>query len=301
MTKQTIFDVLIIGGSYAGLSAGMTLGRALRKVLIIDNGNPCNKQTPHSHNFITQDGKHPLEILQTAKQQVLKYDTVKFYQGLAVKAKVITDGFEIVTNDGSVFIVKKLLFATGLKDFMPSIEGFAACWGISFLHCPYCHGYEVRHQPTGILANGDKAMHYAQLLSNWTNDLTIITNGASQLTADQTAKIHSKNIPIIEQEIEAVEHIDGNVQQIKFKDGSTIAVNVVYTSPPTEQKCSLVEALGCELTETGWVKVNDFRETTVEGVYACGDNSSMRAVAIAVATGGMAGACINLKLSEEAF
>lgn len=129
MTNYKNFDVIIIGGSYSGLSAGMALGRALRNVLIIDNGKPCNKQTPHSHNFITQDGKTPKEISELAKQQVEKYKNVKFHNGLVVSCIKTETGFKITTIDNHEFSTKKLIFATGVKDLMPDIKGFAECWG----------------------------------------------------------------------------------------------------------------------------------------------------------------------------
>src|SRR5690606_19368783 len=146
---------IIIGGSYAGLSAAMALGRSLRKVLIIDAGKPCNRQTPHSHNFITQDGKTPAEISSIARAQVAQYETVTFLSGFAVEGKKTNSGFEIKTEKGEIFESKKLILATGVKDIMSEIPGFAECWGISVIHCPYCHGYEVRNEKTGILANGD--------------------------------------------------------------------------------------------------------------------------------------------------
>ena len=166
MTNNNHFDVIIIGGSYSGLSAAMALGRSLRNVLIIDSGLPCNRQTPHSHNFITQDGKQPAVIAGKARTQVLQYNTVRFLNGRAISGKKTENGFTISTQKEEVFTAKKLVFATGVKDIMPDIDGFSACWGISVIHCPYCHGYEVSNEKTGILANGDIAFHYAQLIRN---------------------------------------------------------------------------------------------------------------------------------------
>ena len=221
MTNNTHYDVIIIGGSYAGLSAAMALGRAMRRVLIIDSGQPCNQQTPHSHNFLTQDGKTPKAISSMAKAQVENYPTVTFYNGLATHGFKIDNGFEITTQAGETFSTKKLIFATGVKDIMPNIKGFKECWGISVIHCPYCHGYEVRHQKTGILANGDVAFHYAQLIRNWTKDLTIFTNGTSTLTQDQTSIIKKHNISIIEKEIAALRHQNGSIEHIIFKNDTT--------------------------------------------------------------------------------
>jgi thioredoxin reductase len=196
MADSNTFEVIIIGGSYSGLSAAMSLGRSLRKVMIIDSGKPCNRQTPHSHNFLTQDGETPAAISQKAKNQVMDYPTVSFHEGLAIKAHKTGNDFEVITETGEKFTSKKLIFATGLKDIMPEIDGFADCWGISILHCPYCHGYEARDTKTAILANEDSGFHYAQLLSNWTKDLALFTDGISILTAEtgrNSQKKRSKN------------------------------------------------------------------------------------------------------------
>ena len=143
MKKEEHFDVIIIGGSYSGLAAGMALGRALKQVLIIDSHTPCNRQTPYSHNLITNDGKTPAEIASVAKQQVAAYPTVHFFNGLAVQGSGTNNAFKIKVASGETFSGDKLIFATGIKDIMPNIDGFSECWGISVLHCPYCHGYEV--------------------------------------------------------------------------------------------------------------------------------------------------------------
>ena len=302
MTDNKNFDVIIIGGSYAGLSAAMALGRALRNVLIIDSGLPCNRQTPHSHNFITEDGEKPNVISEKAKAQVFKYDTVKFLNDLAVSGKKIESGFAIITQTGKEFTTKKLVFATGVKDIMPDIKGFAECWGISVIHCPYCHGYEVKNEKTGILANGDFAFHYAQLIHNWTKELTIFTNGKSSLSKEQTDKITGHNIPIIEKEIAYLKHENGNVRQIVFKDDSTFELKAIYSRPSFEQHCKIPEMLGCELTEQGYIEVDMFQKTTVTNVFACGDNTNpMRSVANAVATGNLAGAVVSNGMTEEEF
>jgi len=302
MSDKKDFDVIIIGGSYAGLSAAMALGRALRNVLIIDSGLPCNRQTPHSHNFITQDGQKPGSIAEQAKTQVLKYNTVRFLNGLAVAGEQTENGFEITTSQGDKFAAKKLVFATGVKDHMPDIDGFSACWGISVIHCPYCHGYEVKGVRTGILANGDFAFHYAQLIRNWTKDLTVFTNGKSTLTREQSDKMVRHNIPIVEKEIAHLKHESGQVEQIVFKDHSTFDLKAIYSRPEFDQHCKIPETLGCELTEQGLLEVDMVQRTTVPNVFACGDNASMmRSVAYAVAAGNVAGAVVNNTMTEEEF
>lgn len=302
MTDSNHFDVIIVGGSYAGLSSAMALGRSLRNVLIIDSGKPCNRFTPHSHNFITQDGEKPSVIAENAKVQVLKYPTVKFHSDLAVSGKKTEKGFEITTQAGSVFKAKKLVFASGIKDIMPDIKGFAECWGISVIHCPYCHGYEVKNERTGILTNGNFAYHYAQLVRNLTKDLTVFINGKADFTPEQKDKFAKHNIPVIEKEVAYLNHENGNVRQIVFKDNSTFDLKAIYSRPAFEQHCKIPEMLGCELTEQGHIKADMFQKTTVAGVYACGDNTHpMRSVANAVAAGNFAGAMANSELTEEEF
>lgn len=302
MAHQNTFDVIIVGGSYSGLSAGMALGRALKKVLIIDGGKPCNRQTPYSHNFITHDGDTPTEIAALANLQVRRYNTVKFYTGLAISGQKTTTGFEIVVATGETFFAKKVIFATGIKDIFLGIDGFAACWGISVLHCPYCHGYEVRNEVTGILGNGESGFDMARLISNWTNDLTFFTNGKSVLTVEQTEILGKHNIKILEKEVDKFEHNDGYIQKIIFRDGTASAIKAMYAPVPFEQHCSIPESLGCERTDEGFIKVDSFQESTIKGVYACGDNSTrMRTVANAVAMGTTAGIAASKKLIVEEF
>ena len=302
MTDKKHFDVIIIGGSYSGLAAAMALGRALRNVLIIDSGKPCNRQTPHSHNFLTQDGKTPKEISLLAKQQVLAYNTITFFDGLATKGFKSKNIFEIQTESGDIFSTTKLIFATGIKDIIPSIIGFPECWGISVLHCPYCHGYEVKNETTGVLGNGEYGFEFSKLISNWTKDLTLFTNGASTLSAEQIAKLEKHQIKIVEKEIDKLEHLNGHLQNILFKDTSKTNIQAIYTRLPFKQNCPISQQLGCELTEDGYLKVDAFQKTTAKGVFACGDNlSRMRTVANAIAMGTTTGMTVNRELVDETF
>jgi thioredoxin reductase len=300
MDIQQTFDVIIIGGSNAGLSAGMTLGRAMRQVLIIDSGNPCNKQTPHSHNFLTQDGRQPAEVLEIAKAQVLSYPTVQYVSGTVTAAGGSNHNFEVTTSDGRHFRATKLLFATGVRDIMPDIEGFATCWGISVIHCPYCHGYEFKGQPTGILMNGDLAVDFSRFIHNWTDQLTLFTDGKATFSAEGRQKITRRKIRIVEKEIKSLEHENGYLKGIRFADGSRQPLDALYARPAFEQHSKLPGQLGCSLTEGGHIRVDDAKMTSVAGIYAAGDNATpMRSVAGAVAAGMVAGAMMNNAFIEE--
>ncbi len=302
MNDRKQFDIIIIGGSYAGLAAAMALGRALRNVLVIDSGKPCNRQTPHSHNFLTQDGKTPKEISTLAKQQVSAYNTISFFDGFATKGLKTDKGFEIQTEMADNFSATKLVFATGIKDIMPEIVGFSECWGISVLHCPYCHGYEVKNEITGILGNGEYGFEFSKLISNWTKDLTLFTNGASTLTDEQKSELEKHSIEIVEKEIKELEHLNGYLKNIIFEDGSKQIVKAIYTRLPFEQNFTIAEQLGCELTEDGYIKIDAFQKTTTKNVFACGDNATrMRTVANAIAMGTLTGMTVNKELVDERF
>jgi thioredoxin reductase len=302
MNKGIVFDVIIIGGSYSGLSAAMALGRSMRRVLIIDSGQPCNQPTPHSHNFITQDGVEPGLIAQAAQEQVLKYPTVEFIQGLAVDGKATNEGYEITTSSGATFKSEKLLFATGIKDLMPDIKGFSDCWGKTVIHCPYCHGYEFRGKKTGIMANGDKAFHLASLVNNLTDQLCILTAGQPTFSSEQLKKLEAHKIEVIESEISEIGHQNGSIRQVVFSDGKKRGLDAAYAAIPFEQHCRIPRKLGCELTEMGLIQVDMMQKSSVPGIFACGDNASpMRSVAYAVAAGNVAGAMINMELTQAKF
>lgn len=302
MADNKNFDVIIIGGSYAGLSSAMALGRSLKKVLVIDSGKRCNRQTPHAHNFITQDGEEPGKIAEKARMEILKYNTINSIDDLAVTGKQDDEGFVITTQKGGSYHAKKLILASGIKDIMPDIKGFAACWGISVVHCPYCHGYEIRNQKTAILMKGNSGLHLASLVNNLTADITLLTMGKADFSPEELAKLNAHKIKIVDTEVVEVEHENGQIRNVVFSDGSKADFTAVYSAVPFTQNSDIPAALGCELTEHGHLKVDGFQATTVAGVYACGDSSSMmRSIANAVYSGNLAGAIVNKVLTEEQF
>ncbi len=302
MELKPLYDVIIIGGSYAGLSAAMALGRSLKNTLIIDNGIPCNRQTPHSHNFITQDGEKPKVIAERAREQVAQYKSIEFLNAKAIKGKKLEGKFEIQTEEGDKIFAKKLIFATGIKDLLPEIKGFTACWGISVIHCPYCHGYEFKGKKTAIMIDNEKAFHIAQLVNNLTDNITILTSGKTYFSDVQLQKLKDHHIDIIDKEVLEIVHHLGNVNAVTFTDGSQVPFDAIYASVPFIQHSQIPQELGCELNEQGYIKTDSFQMTNIEGVFACGDNTSpMRSVANAVAAGNLTGAMVNYILTEENF
>jgi thioredoxin reductase len=296
------FDVIIIGGSYAGLSAAMALGRSRRRVLILDTGRPCNRQTPHSHNFLTQDGATPAALRAQALAQVLHYPTIQLRSDEALTTTPVTDGFRIETTAAGPLTAKKLLLATGIVDLMPPIPGFAECWGISVLHCPYCHGYEVGDQRLGVLGNGDLGFELARLLHNWSAQLTLFTNGPATLTPEQQQSLTRQGIAIVEVPVAAFVHEQGHLQALVLANGTRQALDAVFAHVPFRLPGTLAQQLGCALTEAGHIQVDDFQHTSVPGVFAAGDATTpMRALAAAIAAGSKAGAFLNKELIVESF
>ncbi|PHI20093.1 pyridine nucleotide-disulfide oxidoreductase [Lewinellaceae bacterium SD302] len=256
MEKDKEFDVIIVGGSYAGMSAAMALGRSLRSVLIIDSGKPCNRQTPHAHNIITQDGRTPKAISEAAKKQTLAYPTVAFASDLVTGVSRNERGFSVNTQSTQGIQARKILFATGVRDIMPDIKGFAECWGISILHCPYCHGYEVARQHLGILANGEVAFELCKLIQHWADKLTLFTNGKVALDAEQIRMIEKLDIEIVEKDIAELEQEAGQLKKVVFMDKSEYKVDAIFSRVAFEQHCKLPEELGCRQNEQGYIEVD---------------------------------------------
>ncbi|MFN7160760.1 MAG: NAD(P)/FAD-dependent oxidoreductase [Candidatus Gracilibacteria bacterium] len=302
MVKKAKYDVVIIGGSFAGLSAAMSLGRSMRDVLIIDAGKPCNKGVKEAHNIITQDGEAPDGIRKTALKNVLQYETIEQVCDMVDDIKGEDGKFVVYLHSGERIECRKILFASGLKDELPEIEGYRECWGKSIVHCPYCHGYETRGQKVGVLSNGPKAFAFVRLIHHWAPDLRFYTNEAAYLAPEELEKLRDKGIFMCEKKVVKFEHTDGMLERIVFEDGTSDEINFLFSAPVTVQSTDLPEKLGCMLTKENQLQVNEQQETTVKGVYGAGDNTaSFRAVVVSMASGNQAGVLINNQLIQEEF
>ncbi|HMI05669.1 MAG TPA: NAD(P)/FAD-dependent oxidoreductase, partial [Pedobacter sp.] len=266
----------------------------------IDSGKPCNRQTPHSHNFLTQDGNTPEGIAKISKAQVMQYPTIEFMEGKVTRVGGENNQFVVYNSEGQAMAAKKILFATGLKDLMPKIRGFADCWGISVIHCPYCHGYEYRNEQTGIFVNGDMAFEFARLINNWTKKLTVFTNGVSAIDKSHREQLVQLNIDVVETPIQEVRHTNGILDKLIFADGSGTKITALYAKLPFEQHSDIPINLGCQMTDAGHIQTDDFQKTSIPGIYAAGDNANMfRTLSMTVAAGTKAGAIINQELIAE--
>ncbi|MGY5798315.1 NAD(P)/FAD-dependent oxidoreductase [Rheinheimera faecalis] len=287
-------DVIIVGGSYAGMAAALQLVRARRSVLLIDAGSRRNRFADSSHGFLTQDGNSPQAIAATAKAQLLAYPTVQWLEDSAISASKTQAGFQVNTEQQS-YQAKRLLLATGVTDQLPEIPGLAERWGKSIFHCPYCHGYELDQGPIGVLAASPLALHHALMLPDW-GPTTLFTNECFEPDAEQKAQLLARGVVI---EPGKVLQISGKAD-VQLTAGKTLQMAGLFTQPTTTVNSPLAEQLGCQFEQGpmgAFIQTSASKETTVPGVFACGDNARMAgSVAIAIGDGSLAGAMAHQSL-----
>jgi thioredoxin reductase len=297
------FDVAIVGGASAGLAAALILGRSMRKTVVFDTGEPRNKPAAHAHNVFTRDGVSPLEILHIGREQLKAYPSVMIAQERVITAAKEDGRFRLETASGEAFIVRKVILATGVKDILPEIEGITALWGNKVIHCPYCHGWEVKDTPVALIGNDDMAYHLIATVYNLNKDLTIFTNGQCAFSAEQQSKLQQQGIGLIETPVIAVEDEPGGIRLV-LADGTVHHKYAAYVRTVRMQyHTELAVQLGCELEEAGSVKVDEFQQTTVPGVFAAGDvaHPMFHQVMAAVAGGIKAGGMCNGQMATEDF
>lgn len=283
------FDVIVVGGSYAGMAAALQIARARRSVVVVDAGLRRNRFAAVSHGFLGQDGRSPDAIAADARARLTSYPTVVWVDGTATRAQKIDNGFSIETADGGVYDASRLVLATGVIDELPEIPGLKERWGRSIFHCPYCHGYELDNGRLGVLATGPLSMHQALLIPEW-GETTLFTNGAFEPNDEQIVRLRERGVVI---ESETVVAITGDRAGVQLHDGRTIELDGLFTAPRLTPASSLAEQLGCALEEGAFgsiVQTDAAKETTVPGVFACGDTArAAGSVTFAVGDGAMAG------------
>ncbi|MCK8782258.1 NAD(P)/FAD-dependent oxidoreductase [Rhizobium sp. NTR19] len=298
--SDTIHDVIIIGGSYAGLSAALQLGRARRRVLIIDEGLRRNRFASHSHGFLTQDGNDPAVIAAEARAQVMNYPTVSWVSGRADHVEQIrrdkTEGvsFEVTVGE-TRHHSHRLVLALGVTDVLPDIDGLKERWGKSVFHCPYCHGYELNQGKIGVIAGSELSMHHALMLPDW-GPTTLLLNEAFQPDADQLAALSARGVTIERTPVRGIrERAD-----VELADGQTLSFSGLFALAPFKIGSSIPQQLGLELEEGplgSTIKTDAMKESSMRGVFACGDAARpMASVALAVGDGNLAGAAAHRSL-----
>jgi thioredoxin reductase len=288
-------DVIVVGGSYAGMAASLQLLRARRSVLIVDAGIRRNRFARHAHGFLGQDGVDPAEIVRTARAQLQAYPTLTWIEDTAETVTGQKDAFAVMTAQGSRHEGRRILFATGVSDALPQIEGLAERWGTSVFHCPYCHGYELNQGRIGVIATGPMSVHQAQLIPEW-GAVTFLTNGVVTLDDAVRADLVSRGVTIEETPIR---RLDGEADVV-LADERRLAFVGLFTASRNAPSTPIAQTLGCALAETPFgtqVQTDDMKETSVPGAFACGDTARVpHSVSLAVADGAWAGATLHRSL-----
>ena len=285
-------DAIVVGGSYAGLSAAMQLARARRTVLVVDSGRPRNRFAAVGHGFFAQDGKPPFEILRSASEQLTVYPTVRIVHGEVATVENAGDGFSVVLADGAQAHAARLVLATGMRDELPPISGMEERWGRSVLQCPYCHGYEVADHPLGVIANHPMSGHQALLIPDW-GPTTYFTQGTFEPSPEEAAQLAVRRVRI--ERVPVVELLGPTpaLEAVRLADERVLPMHAVFTAPVSHMASPLAEALGCAFDQGplgAFIRTDDWKRTTVEGVYAAGDAASpFQNASLAAASGVMAG------------
>lgn len=291
-----VHDVIIVGGSYSGISAGLQLARARRKILVLDAGQRRNRFANHSYGFFGQDGRDPGAIASEARAQLLAYPTVEWLSQPAVQAKTSDGGFVVTIENGQQFATRRLILATGVVDELPEVPGLSERWGQRVFHCPYCHGYELHGGQIGVLAASPLAIHHALMLPDW-GPTTLFLNEVFELDADQLANLTRRGVTVV---AEPVLSVGGEQADVTLASGRVIKLAGLFTLPRTRMGSPLAAQLGCEFEAgpTGeFIKVDAMRETNVSGVFACGDAAiGAGNVAIAVGDGARTGCAAHQSL-----
>jgi thioredoxin reductase len=297
-----LLDAIVIGGSFAGLSAALQLARARRRVLVIDAGLPRNRFADAAHGVLGHDGKAPAAILREAMCQLTAYPTVEILRGEALNAVTHPDGFTVTVSDGRSVRARRLVLATGVVDTLPDVPGLKERWGATVLHCPYCHGYEVRDRPLGVLANHPMAAHQAAMIPDW-GPTTLFTQGRFEPDAEQLAQLAARSVTIEREPVVALLGDAPDLDAVQLADGRVVTVNALFVAPSTRMASPLARQLGCAFDDGMLgpvIRVDDWKATTVPGVYAAGDAArAMHNATLASADGVLAGVGAHQSLMRE--
>jgi thioredoxin reductase len=289
------YDVIVVGGSYAGMAAALQLVRARRSVLVLDAGKRRNRAASHSYGFLSLDGADPAVIANMARAQLEAYPTLSWVDDLVVKASGSRDAFTVETATGEVYGAHRLLLATGVSDTLPDVKGLAERWGTSVFHCPYCHGYELDQGRIGVIAANPMSIHQAQLLPEW-GSVTFLTNGVVELDGPILQDLSARQVIV---EPTRIDRIDGHADVV-LTDGRRLEFAGLFVASKNAPSTPIAEVLGCALAGTPMgtqIQTGETKETSIAGAFACGDAARVpHSVSLAVADGAWAGAHIHRSL-----
>jgi thioredoxin reductase (NADPH) len=302
-----ILDVVVIGGGAAGLSGALTLARARRSVLVVDAGAPRNAPAGHVHNYLGREGTPPWELLAIGRGEVESYGG-SVVSGVVTSAQRVPDGFRVELADGSAVRARRLLVTTGLVDELPDVAGVAERWGRDVLHCPYCHGWEVRDQAIGVLATSPFSVHQALLFRQWSADVTLFQHTAPACTAEQLEQLAARGITVVEGEVAALEVTDDRLTGVRLRSGAVVPVQAAVVAPRFTARADVLTSLGLETVEQQmdghvvgtYVPADPMGATAVPGVWVAGNVADLKSQVIVSAAAGLnAAAAINADLIAE--
>jgi thioredoxin reductase len=296
MEANTSYDVVIIGGGAAGLSAALVLGRARRRVAVVDAGAPRNAPAAHMQGYLSRDGMPPSELLATGRAEIAAYG-VELINGTVNQ---IEPGFCVHLHDGRALDARRLLVATGVTDRIPDVPGVRERWGRDLLPCPYCHGWEVRDQPLAVLGSNTGSILHAQLIRQWSDDVIYFAH-TQEPTPTETIELEARGIRIVHGEVTRLVVEDDSLTGVELADGQVIARSAVFVRPDiTPHDDDLLATIGCDLDATGFAIVDPSGRTSVPGVWGAGNAIDPRAQVITAAGQGSAAAiAINNDLTAE--
>lgn len=298
------WDAVVIGGGAAGLSAALVLGRARRRTLLVDAGEQSNRAAHGIGGLLGFDGVPPAQLYARGRDELTRYPSVQVCDDEVVSVAPDEGGFRVALAGGETVNVRRVLLATGMRYEMPAVDGLENYWGGAVFHCPFCHGWEMRDQPLGVMAQGERAVHLASLLCGWSDDIVVLSNGPAELSESQRAQLAGRGITIDERPIARVGGSDGRLDAVVFADGSALPRSGLLVASTLHQRNGLAQALGVAFTPPGpvpaeSVAVDALSQTSVPGVFAAGDVSAQTyQVAAALASGAAAGASIVRSLLE---
>jgi thioredoxin reductase len=294
------YDVIIVGGGPAGLSAALVLGRCRRRVLLCDSGRPRNAASAHLHGFLTRDHVNPRELLRLGREELRRYDTVQICDVEVAAARCETSRFVVTFPDGQELRSRKLLLATGVVDNVPDIPGLREMYGRSVFHCPYCDAWELRDAPLAVYGRGEKGSGLSLELTAWTRDIVLLTDGPSEIEADEVDRLRRNGIAMREEKVARLVGRDGVLERVIFENGDSLARRGLFFTTGQTQRSHLADTLGCEFNEKGTVRTGKYETTHLPGLYVAGDASrAVQWAIVAAAEGAEAAFSINQDLIKE--
>ncbi|WP_300682006.1 NAD(P)/FAD-dependent oxidoreductase [Nocardioides sp.] len=298
-------DVIVIGGAAAGLSAALTLGRARRRVLVLDTGLPRNRFAAHMHGVLGHDGLDPAELIRIGREECRQYDVTLTSAEVAAVTDAGTSGLSVTLTDGTALRTRAVIVASGLSDVLPDLPGLAEQWGRGVVHCPYCHGWEVRDQRLAVLATGPNSLHQVQLVRQWSDRLTFLSAGYGTLSSEEEARLRSRGIEIVTTPVAEILADDGRLSGVRLEDGRQIAYDALFTAPHSRPHDAFLAGLDLDRTENpmgSFLAVDPTGQTSHPRIWATGNVTNPGgSVPIAIGAAVLTGAMVNMALVNEEF